>query len=324
MKGQDGQWRGVTVELWQQIAGNLGLETRLVERPFDQILGEIAAGRLDTAVGPFAATMERQRLVDFTHDYTVYQVGVAVLRKNEGARGVKILHALTTPTSLMIYVSLAFLMLAAGAALWLIERRHNPMFGGRPAHGLGSGYWWAGVTTFGVGYGDKVPMTFWGRCIALIWMLISVMLLASLTAHVAAQLAVAEFGRIQGPANLRNTIVGGVSASAATEWLRDQQIPHRLYATPRAALEALRNGQVDSVVYGKATLQYYADREAGKLFDVLPLVLDTQKYAFPLRNGSPLRDPINQQLRLVLTESRWNDIYDRYLGTGASAPPEGN
>jgi polar amino acid transport system substrate-binding protein len=324
MKGPDGQWHGLTVELWQQIAGNLGLETRLVERPFDQILNEIAAGSLDTAAGPFAATMERQQRVDFTHDFTSYEVGVAVLRKKASARWVMILQALTTPTALMIYLSLALLMLVAGVVLWLVERRRNPMFGGSSVHGLASGYWWAGVTTFGVGYGDKVPMTFWGRCIALIWMLISVLLISSLTAHIAARLAVAEFGRIQGPSSLRDSVVGGVTGSAATEWLRDEQIPHRLYASSSAALEALRNGQVDSVVYGKATLRYYAYRDPGKAFDVLPIVLDTQKYAFPVRNGSPLRDPINQQLRLVLAESGWKELYDRYLGAGASAPADRN
>jgi hypothetical protein len=51
---------------------------------------------------------------------------------------------------------------------------------------------------------------------------------------------------------------------------------------------------------------------------VLPVVLDSQVYAFPVRNGSPLRDPINAQLRLVLAESRWKDLLDSYLGDASA------
>ncbi|WP_367182700.1 ion channel [uncultured Christiangramia sp.] len=32
---------------------------------------------------------------------------------------------------------------------------------------IGSGFWWAGVTMITIVYGDKAPVTFWGRAIAL-------------------------------------------------------------------------------------------------------------------------------------------------------------
>ena len=89
---------------------------------------------------------------------------------------------------------------------------------------------------------------------------------------------------------LRNTVVAGVAGAAATEWLRREDIPHRLYPTAVDALEALRRRDVQAVVYGRATLRYYASRDPLKFFEVLPIVLDSQTYAFPVRNGSPLRD----------------------------------
>ena len=51
-------------------------------------------------------------------------------------------------TSAAAVVVLVFL---AGAAIWALERRRNAMFAGRPLQGIGSGFWWAGVTTIGVG-----------------------------------------------------------------------------------------------------------------------------------------------------------------------------
>jgi polar amino acid transport system substrate-binding protein len=206
------------------------------------------------------------------------------------------------------------LLFLAGAALWLLERRRNAMFGGSTARGLGSGFWWAGVTTVGVGYGDKVPITFWGRLIALLWMFISLILLTSLTAFVAARLAVAELGEIHGVASLRNAVSAGVEGSAATDFLRREKIRHRLYATGPEAIAALLAGDVRAVVYNGPVLRYYADRDPEQRIEILPGSLEAMSYAFPMPDGSPLRGPLNSALRREMAEAHWRDLKDKYLG----------
>ena len=85
---------------------------------------------------------------------------------------------------------------------------------------IGSGVWWAGVTTVAVGYGDKVPITFWGRAVAMFWMFVSLILVTALTAFTAAKLALAEVGQVQGPASLHSARVGTVEGSAGTSLLQ--------------------------------------------------------------------------------------------------------
>lgn len=314
MKGSDGQWRGLTVDLWTRLAADLGLRYRLVERRPDEVLDAVARGTLDTAAGPFAATLERQQLLDFSIGYIVNGVGIAVLRAREEDRWLAVVEALTTPTALKLYLAVAAVTFLAGAALWLLERRRNPMFSGRALDGVGSGFWWAGVTTVGVGYGDKVPITFWGRLTALFWMFVSLVLITALTAFVTARLALAEIGRVRGPENLRASVVGAVEGAAATDFLRRETVPHRLYPSASAALAALERREVQAVVYGKAILRYYAERDPGKRYEVLPDSLEAQTYAFPLRDGSPLRGPMNAALRRAVAETRFRDLRDLYLG----------
>jgi polar amino acid transport system substrate-binding protein len=318
MKGPDGKWRGLTVDLWNEIAGNLGLTNLWVEEPPDKILDAIARGELDTAAAPFASTMERQQLVDFTHDYLSTGIGVAVLRRTEKDRWLNVLEALATPTAVRFYLLVLVVTLIAGAALWFLERKRNPMFSKRPVPGIGAAFWWAGVTTAAVGYGDKVPITPWGRVLALFWMFISLVLVTALTAFVTAHLAVAEFGQVRGVSSLRDSIVGGVEGSASADWLRREDLPHRLYPTVPAALAGLVQGDVKAVVYSQVTLRYYVARDAQRRFEVLPGALDAQKYAFPLRDESPLRNRMNAQLRSILAEPRWRDQRDRYLGDAAA------
>ena len=193
------------------------------------------------------------------------------------------------------------------------------MFAGRPLQGIGSGFWWAGVTTVGVGYGDKVPITFWGRLVALFWMFISLVLITALTAFVTAKLALGEFGRVQGPASLHNARVGSVEGSAGNDLLRREGVSPRLYPSPSAAIGALLSGEVTAVVYGSVVLRYYADRDPSQRIQVLPGTLEALSFAFPLPDGSPLRARINTALRRILAESHWRDVRTRYLAARVPA-----
>jgi ABC-type amino acid transport substrate-binding protein len=319
MRKADGQWRGLAIDLWKEIASELNLHYRLGEASPDDILDDIAQGRLDVAVAPFAATVARQQLLDFSLSFLSVETGIAVRRGTDEDRWLTVARALATRSALRLYAGIAVLTFLAGAALWLFERRRNPQFSGGALPGLGSGFWWSGVTTVGVGYGDKVPITFWGRIVGLLWMSISLVLVTALTAFVTAKLALAELGQVHGAAGLHNALVGTIEGSAAADFLRQEKVRRRVYATVPQALEALANKQVDAVVYGADVLGYYAERDPRKRFDVLAGTFDHQSLAFPLPIGSPLREPINGALRRYMAQPGWRDLKDRFLGDAAVA-----
>ena len=319
MKQADGSWHGVTVDLWNALAADVGLAYRLEEVPVGQILDGVASGRFATSAGPWAATVERQQVMDFTHSYVTTGLSIAIRRTNDRDRWISLITALTTPTALKLYLGIALLTLVAGSVVWWLERRHNPHFPARPLPGVGAGFWWAGVTTAGVGYGDKVPITLWGRAVALFWMLVSLVMITALIGFVTARLAVAEIGEIHGIAGLRRGLtVGTVATSASADFLRREDIPHRIYASLPDALGALRTGEVRAVVYGNVILRYYAQRDPTQSLEIVPGVIEPQSYAFPLPDRSPLREPLNQAMRRAIASPGWRDLADRYLGSDTS------
>ena len=314
MKQADGNWQGATVELWKALAAEAGFSYRLQEVPLREILDGVADGRYATSAGPWAATVERQQLLDFSHSYVVTGLGIAVRQTSERDRWFSFLEALITPTALKLYLAIAVLTLIAAALMWLLERRRNAAFPQRPGPGIGAGYWWAGVTMSGVGYGDKVPIGVPGRALALLWMLVSLVLSTALIAFVTARLAIAELGEVHGLSGLRRVTAGTVQSSAAADFLRRQDIKHRLYASVPDALSGLRNREVAAVVYGDVILRYFVQRDASRSLELVPGIVAPESYAFPLRDGSPLRQPLNRALRHVLASSTWRDLSDRYLG----------
>lgn len=313
IRGENGEWRGLIVDLWKELASELNLRYRIGEASPDTILDDLAHGRLDVAAAPFATTIERERTIDFSHAFMIQHMGIAVRRSDEEERWLSVARALATPIAVRLYLGIVLLVLLAGAAMWLLERRRNPEFPRPPMPGVGSGIWWSGVTTVAVGYGDKVPITFWGRVMGLLWMSISLILVTAFTAFVTAKLAVAEFGRVSGPSSLHNTTVGTVEGAAVGEYLRRERIRHRIYATIPKALEGLRAGEVGAVVYGSLILDYSVRNDRNQDLEVLPTTFDPQILAFPLPDDSPLRDPINAALRRYLQQTNWRDLQDKYL-----------
>jgi len=313
MRSANGEWNGLIVDLWKELASELNLQYRFGEASPDTILDDVAHNRLDVAAAPFASTIEREKTLDFSHAFMVQEMGIAVRKNADAERWLYVARALATPTALRLYFGLVGMVFVAGIVLWLLERRRNPQFSGNALQGMGSGIWWSGVTTVAVGYGDKVPITFWGRLVALLWMSVSLILITAFTAFVTAKLAVAEFGRINGPDSLHNATVGTVQGAAVAEYLRQQRIHHRIYATMPKALQGLRDGEVGAVVYGARILEYYVARDPAKDLEVLPATFDHQNLGFPLPDGSPLRDPINTALRRYLAQTAWRDLQDRYF-----------
>jgi ABC-type amino acid transport substrate-binding protein len=321
-KNPAGEWRGFSVELWRQIAEELGLRYRLVEGSEDEVLESLTSNRLDVVAGPIAITMERERVVDFTESYLTSGLSIAVRRRGRLEYIGNLFSVLATSGAAHIIGAVLILSALFGAGVWLAERRHNPEFPARPGRGIGSGLWWAGVTTSTVGYGDKVPVTFRGRLLAAIWMLISLVLSVLITASLTATLAVGEFQQVRDLDSLRRARVGVLAGSAAADFLRHNQIPHRLLPSYPKVIEALLARKVDAAILNEEILRYYTDRTAGTGVQVLPPLFMPENFGFALTDGSPLRLLLDRGLHKALASTRYRDLKDQYLygDAIASAP----
>jgi ABC-type amino acid transport substrate-binding protein len=312
-KSPEGQWRGFSVDLWRQIAGDLGLRYRLVEGSEEEILASLVSHRLDISAGPLAVTMDRERVLDFTETYLTSGLSIAVRQRSRAERILNLFRALASSGAAHILGALVFLTVVFGTLVWLAERRHNPQFPARPARGIGSAMWFAGVTTSGVGYGDKVPVTLNGRVLAILWMLVSLILYVFVTASLTATLAIGEYEQVRDIESLRRARVGVLEGSAAADFLRHNQIPRHLFPSYPKVIEALVAEKVDAVIFNEEILRYYIDRAVGSHLKVLPPLFMPESFAFALADESPLRPLLDQGLRRAVASTRYRDLKDQYL-----------
>ena len=179
-----GKWIGISIDLWEQIAGELNLSYEFEQRDNnDELLKDLKDGKLDVVVADLTITPERLESGDFTYPFYTTGLGIAVPTVHKiGYSYISFSYLFDTVQQfftwdfLKLITVIIFTSLLAGIAVWLFERKHNSdHFGGDAIRGAVDGIWFSAVSA--IRYGEKHPKTIGGRIVTLIWMYTGVVLL---------------------------------------------------------------------------------------------------------------------------------------------------
>jgi ABC-type amino acid transport substrate-binding protein len=315
IRGADGGWEGISIELWEDIAAEAGWTYEYREYSLEELIEAVRTGSVDVAVAAFTVTAERERELDFSHPFYSTGLGLGVATKGRRALG-RILWTFLSREFLRVIGALAVVLLIFGLLVWLFERRRNlEQFGGKAVQGIGSGFWWSAVTMTTVGYGDKAPRTFGGRIVGLVWMFAGIIMISTFTAAITSSLTVSHLEHaISGPDDLPRVRVGSVQASAPAASLEERGISYRDYESLDAAVRAIVDDEIDVVVYDAPILRYRIKLSFQGEAEVLPRTFERQDYALMFPVGSPLREQTNRALLRIVRRPSWGDLIQRYLG----------
>jgi ABC-type amino acid transport substrate-binding protein len=315
MKTTDGSWEGLSIELWQAVAQELGVEFELREYSFGQELDAVTRGEVDVILA-LAVTEQREIIMDLSHPFLRSGSAIAVPGGATEHSWLRFAGHLVSLNLLPVIGLLILLSLTAGTIVWLFEARRNPeMFGGGTVRGVGHGIWWAMVTLTTVGYGDKAPKTLGGRMVALIWMFASIILIASFTAAITTSFTVGELkGKVRGLSDLHDVRVGSLTQSESFDFLAKRGIPVLPFENSRDGLQALIDKKIDAFVFNESVLKDLARTEFPGRVHVLAGTFDHYYVSMAVPSGSPLREPLNRALLKIITKGDWHRLVEFYLG----------
>jgi ABC-type amino acid transport substrate-binding protein len=315
MKTADNQWEGLGAELWQAVAQRMGVSFEFREfSSIESLLDALEKNEIDAI--PAIAVQDRfVSVMDFSQSYMKSGLSIAVPAEGFDYRWFKVIENLFSPHILKAIALLFLMSLIFGVIVWLFERQQNSeMFDGGYVKGIGHGIWWAMVTMTTVGYGDKAPKTMGGRAFALIWMIFSVVFIASFTASITTQLTISELkGKVRGFNDLYHARVGSVAGSEGLNFLVKKGVAVIPFKDTLEGLLAVADRKCDAFVQDEKVLGYNIKREFPGRVQVVGGTFDEYFVSIALQQGSPLRKPINKALLKLMKTESWNEILNRYI-----------
>jgi len=322
MKGSDGAWSGLSIELWRQVAKATNRTFRFVEiRDVPELIQQTAAGNLDVAVGAITVTVEREKVLDFTQSYYSTGTGIAVPVVSV-MNWATLRRAMTSFNFVQAVAALIGLTLVAGILVWLLERRQNEYFGGSITKGISSSVWWSTLAMTQRSSAEKGPQTILGRSVATIWLVVSVITIAVFTAGVTSVLTTSQIqGTIYGASDLESVRVGTVKGTSSEGDLLRRKLKFQPYETLSDGLKALRAGRIDAFVYDKPRLTWAIRQGFASRLKVLDISIEAQNYAFALPPDSPLRKSLSIAILDTLQKESWSEARIRYLGEDSLSSP---
>jgi len=314
IKDADGRYSGISIELWQKIADEQGLDFEYRETDLAGLIDGLKDGSLDVSVAALTVTAAREQQIDFTHPFHTTGLAIAVTRKQHNA--LDVVQRFFSWKFLLVIAALCGLLLVTGFLLWLVERKKNAaMFGGSTAQGIGSSFWWAAVTMTTVGYGDKAPVTLAGRLIGIVWMFAGLIIVSSFTAAITTALTVSQLNSgVKGLSDLPDANVATVEGSVSAEFLQQRGIAFSPTPDLQTSIDGLAQRRFQAVVYDRPILLHLTHEEYPRRTDVLPETFERQDYAIAVAQDSELRTKINLSLLRIIAADAWQTTLKRYLG----------
>ena len=314
-KDKDGSWSGLSIDLWEKIAGRLGLSYDFVEVPIVQIYQKLHEGSVDLC--PLVAISgERAGQVEFTEPY-LFSHGAVITPRESLFQSLKTLHSYIWSNEVLLLLCLMLVGMAIFSLLLMfVERKHEQgHFSGPSVRGFGSALWFSAVTMTTVGYGDKTPISASGRLITFVWMLAGVLLIALFTGTIASSITTAQIhSGIERFDDLTRFHVGCMSGSRMDLLLKSRGIPAIRYENPEAGLAGFQKRQINAYAGDSVSLEYWMTHDAPGRFKISIIPDSAMIYAFATKPHLPELTDINRNLLEITLAPDWRSKAEQWTG----------
>lgn len=313
IENENGTYSGVSVDLWENMAGKMDVEYDLVPYDLPNLLAALKEEKIDLSINPLTVTSDRMKEIDFSQPFFITSLAIATHKKTKASTW-KFLQNFFSTDFWFAVLGLFLVVFIFAVLEWIFERKKNEEEFGPGLKGIWQAVWWSAVTMTTVGYGDKSPRTTGGRIVALVWMFTAIIIISSFTASIASSLTVNQLSYdISGPNDLRNYATGTVEASSSAKYLTNIGIAYKTYDTPSEGLQAMREGELDAFVYDRPILQHLINRERWEQdLTILENTFYKQYYSFSFPKTSTLEEEVNLLLLDEINGVEWKSILNKY------------
>jgi ABC-type amino acid transport substrate-binding protein len=314
-KNELGEWHGIGPDLWEEVAKKLGIKFQYEECLQSEMHQKLKDKEIDMILvtGQSADFLKTEV---FTQPY-VYSHGSAVIGHLSVLSSIEnIINHLVQSGMFLIVLSMFLTMFIISLVLVYFEGRHGEgHFEGSWLKRFASALWFTAVTMTSVGYGDSAKLSFVGRTITFLWMMMGILFIALFTGSVVSSLTTAELNsslvRLEDLSHYRCGVFAG---SKMDKVLLAKGIPARKYPTLMEGFGALQRGQITAFAVDAISANTIVNQEYPGQFKICVMPTIQLLYSFAFRKDDPLIDPVNDEVIRSTLHPDWRGRMEHWSG----------
>lgn len=313
---ENNSYDGMAIDLWERVAGNLGLATRYVGySTIRELVESTRNGTIDAAVTNLTITHNRAEAISYTQPW--YDAGLRIMVPDGGSTGFwKILSGLSDAGHLRAYAWLLAVIVAATVGITLFDRTFDANFPKRWRDGLAESFHHViSIATAGKTAARKNLFGWVGRIWQAIWLVVGVGVIAYITSSVTSVMtAVTIESGIHSLVDLPGKTVGVFTGSVAEDYVREVGIAARSYPDIDAATGAMKVGDIDAIIGDAPILEHFAHSNPQENVAVVGNIFHPDKYGFAFPRDSDLTRPVTLQLLKLVEDGTVEKLRSAYFG----------
>jgi len=314
-KNELGEWHGIGPDLWEEVSKKLGIKFQYEECLMSEMHQKLKDKEIDMILctGQSADFLKTEV---FTQPY-VYSHGSAVIGHLSMLSSIQnIINHLVQSGMFLIVLSMFLTMFVISLVLVYFEGRHGQgHFEGSWLKRFASALWFTAVTMTSVGYGDSAKLSFVGRTITFLWMMMGILFIALFTGSVVSSLTTAELNsslvRLEDLSHYRCGVFAG---SKMDKVLMAKGIPARKYPTLMEGFGALQRGQISAFAVDAISANTIVNQEYPGQFKICVMPTIQLLYSFAFRKDDPLFDPVNDEVIRSTLHPDWRGRMEHWSG----------
>ena len=313
---EDGRFHGMAIELWEWLAGQLGLESNYVElNNIGELVEAAAGGKIDVALTNLTVTRDRAERIDFTHPW--FDAGQRIMvNEGRGSGFWDVVAGLRQSGHLRAYAWIALVIVLATVLMTLFDRHFDKDFPRRWRDGVAESFYTVmSVATSGRPPARKNLFGWVGRIWQGLWLMCGIAVLAYVTSSVTSVMTTLSLtNQINSVADLPGRAVGVQTGSVSEEYARAAGFSMQPFDHIDEAVAALLDGRIDAIIGDAPVLEYHAHTNPQQPVTVVGPIFAPDKYAFGLASGSDMRRPLTVELIGAHESGLIEEIRARYFG----------
>jgi len=303
-----GKPRGISVELWEEIAWSYGWKyeyTFLPATGYLDFVPELEGNKFDVVIGPVVVTY--QRLSDLSFSIPYYISTSNVITKNEPTTFPYLFIHLIENTFKRPLIILLLIIFLCSFLIWHKERHNFPDVFPQSFHkGIRYSIWYGFHTLFSNDIFFEIKDTY-ARVLTIVMLVCSLATGSILAATLTSALTLSHTGRktdIDQLEDLKGQTVAVIGGTDVDDYIQNLDLSVVEKKSLGEALLALDNEDVVAVIADRLTVKSYLRGKNMSDIRVSDMVIRSNILSFALKKSSPLREPINKSI-VNLENSNW-------------------